>query len=149
ARVVGVSNNPTVTYPPASAAGPDDRVPVARCVAAGSGHLSRLGDRLGLGRAGGQVRQFSDFFAVDDSCGAVLGSGRNGARAVDVVRLNRLRKLSHGVFGQVPQHIWAAVRARPRGSDGEVTADAGDHAVLSAVEHGQFPVLTVGVPDHR
>src|SRR5699024_1754201 len=55
-----------------SAAGPDDRVPVARCVAAGSGHLSRLGDRLGLGRAGGQVRQFSDFFAVDDSCGAVL-----------------------------------------------------------------------------
>src|SRR5699024_1292531 len=54
----------------------------------------------------------------------------------------------HGVFGQVPQHTRAAVRARPRGSDGEVTADAGDHAVLSAVEHGQLPVLTVGVPDH-
>src|SRR5699024_2915804 len=60
----------------------------------------------------------------------------------------RLRKLCHGVFGQVPQHTRAAVRARPRGSDGEVTADAGDHAVLSAVEHGQLPVLTVGVPDH-
>src|SRR5699024_12737881 len=91
---------------------------------------------------------FSDCCAVADTCGAALVSGRNGARVVDVVDLTCLRKRGHGVVGDVPQHIWAVVRARSRGSDGEVTADAGDHAVLSAVEHGKLTVLTVGVPDH-
>src|SRR5699024_12815773 len=68
--------------------------------------------------------------------------------AVVVLGIKSLRQMRHGVLCHVPQHVWAAVRTLSRGSDGEITADAGDHAVLSAVDHGKLTVLTVGVPDH-